>query len=52
MTREGLLRSAAVLNSPALDLVSADVRWDAEVWSVLAAEWPTTPSTADADNRA
>jgi ribosomal-protein-serine acetyltransferase len=41
MTREGVLRSAAVLNSPALNLVSAGVRWDAEVWSVLAAEWPT-----------
>jgi ribosomal-protein-serine acetyltransferase len=52
MTREGLLRSATVLNSPALDLVSADERWDAEVWSVLAAEWPTTVSMAEAENRA
>jgi RimJ/RimL family protein N-acetyltransferase len=52
MTREGVLRSAVVLNSPALDFVSAGPRWDAEVWSVLAAEWPTTVATAEGGDRA
>ncbi|NUT33710.1 MAG: GNAT family N-acetyltransferase [Hamadaea sp.] len=39
MTREGVLRSAGVLAAPALDYVEPDVRWDAEVWSLLAREW-------------
>jgi RimJ/RimL family protein N-acetyltransferase len=41
MTREGLLRGVGVFNSPAMDFVDASARWDGEMWSVLASEWPT-----------
>ena len=41
MTREGVLRSAGVVNSPALDFVLAGARSDCEMWSVIAEEWPT-----------
>jgi RimJ/RimL family protein N-acetyltransferase len=47
MTREGLLRSAGVLNSPAMNFVRAGVRFDAEVWSVIAEEWPTKDPVAE-----
>ncbi len=46
MTCEGLLRSAGVLNSPLLDFVGAGARWDDEIWSVIAEEWPTTAPAA------
>jgi ribosomal-protein-serine acetyltransferase len=51
MTREGVLRSATVLSSPSMDFVDAGTRWDAEVWSVIASEWPTKPSIGEIHDR-
>jgi hypothetical protein len=51
MTWEGVLRSVAVLSSPSMDFVDAGTRWDAEVWSVIASEWPTKPSKGEIHDR-
>jgi RimJ/RimL family protein N-acetyltransferase len=51
MVREGLLRSAGVQYSPSLNFVLEGKRWDQEVWSILAEEWPT-PEVIHVQNQA
>jgi ribosomal-protein-serine acetyltransferase len=47
MKLEGILRSNGVQRNEVLNMVIAGFRWDEEVWSMIAEDWPTSAAAME-----